>query len=26
VQGSRLLDWKLRAARIGDYGQPDWIA
>jgi poly-gamma-glutamate capsule biosynthesis protein CapA/YwtB (metallophosphatase superfamily) len=25
VQGSRLLDWKLRAARIGDYGQPDWI-
>ena len=25
VQGSRLLDWKLRSARIGDYGQPDWI-
>jgi poly-gamma-glutamate capsule biosynthesis protein CapA/YwtB (metallophosphatase superfamily) len=25
VQGSRLQDWKLRAARIGDYGQPDWL-
>jgi poly-gamma-glutamate synthesis protein (capsule biosynthesis protein) len=25
VQGSRLVDWKLRSARIGDYGQPDWI-
>ena len=25
VQGSRLMDWKLRSARIGDFGQPDWI-
>jgi poly-gamma-glutamate capsule biosynthesis protein CapA/YwtB (metallophosphatase superfamily) len=25
VKGSRLVDWKLRSARIGDYGQPDWI-
>jgi poly-gamma-glutamate synthesis protein (capsule biosynthesis protein) len=25
VQGSRLVDWQLRSARIGDYGQPDWI-
>jgi poly-gamma-glutamate synthesis protein (capsule biosynthesis protein) len=25
VQRSRLLDWKLQSARIGDFGQPDWI-
>lgn len=24
VQGSRLLDWSLRASRIGDYGAPAW--
>jgi poly-gamma-glutamate synthesis protein (capsule biosynthesis protein) len=25
VQGSKLLDWKLRTARIGDFGQPAWV-
>jgi poly-gamma-glutamate synthesis protein (capsule biosynthesis protein) len=25
IQGSRLLDWQLRTARIGDFGQPAWI-
>ena len=24
VQGSRLVDWRLRTARIGDFGQPAW--
>jgi poly-gamma-glutamate synthesis protein (capsule biosynthesis protein) len=24
VQGGKLLDWKLRGARIGAYGQPAW--
>ena len=24
LQGSRLLDWRLRTARIGDFGQPAW--
>ncbi|MFI5275038.1 MAG: CapA family protein, partial [Ktedonobacterales bacterium] len=24
VQGSHLVGWKLRQARIGDYGQPSW--
>lgn len=25
IQGSRLLDWRLRTARIGDFGQPTWV-
>ncbi|MGZ3583211.1 MAG: CapA family protein [Ktedonobacterales bacterium] len=25
LQGSRLLDWRLRTARIGDFGQPAWV-
>ncbi len=25
IQGPRLLDWKLREMRIGDFGQPAWV-
>lgn len=25
IQGSKLLDWRLRTARIGDFGQPAWV-
>ncbi len=25
LQGSRLVGWKLRESRIGDYGQPAWL-